>query len=180
MCYSLMMRLALIGLALVAAACSEKPARPTRAVERPADYVKVLDGRTLVVRGETVRLANVDAPKLPPAARCSAEAALGVQAAWHLKSMIDAAQGLRIDRVGQDRDGATLARVVLPGDSDVGEALVFEGVAADWRREPWDWCGPADYNREGGPGFTSGPADNKPFLDWVVDRTTAEAAIEAR
>lgn len=177
--YSGLMRSAFLALALAASACtaSSTPATPP---ERPSDFVKVIDGETLVIRGETVRLSNVDAPRLPPAAVCSAEAALGVQAASRLKSIIATASGVRLERVGKDRDGATLARVILPSDADVGDALVFMGVAADWRREPWDWCGPADYAREGGPKFVSGPEDNKPFLAWVANRLAAGASTEPR
>lgn len=173
------MRSAVIAFALAASACtaSSTPAEPP---ERPDDYVKVIDGGTLDVRGERVRIANVDAPHLPPDAACSAEAALGVQAASRLKSLIASATAVRLDRQGKDADGATLARVILSGDNDAGEALVFMGVAADWRRTPWDWCGPADYDREGGPQFVSGPEDNKPFLAWLADRLAAEASIEPR
>ncbi|MBP8248138.1 MAG: thermonuclease family protein [Phenylobacterium sp.] len=145
--------------------CSAIPSKdpPARA---HAD-VRVLDGATLVVNGESVRLANVDAPQLPPEARCWGEGALGVQAAAKAEDLVRQAEQIDLVREGKDADGRTLARITLNRSRDLGDALIFAGVAARKRAQVWDWCGPADFRLAGGPGFDTGPAANTRFMAWV-------------
>ncbi|CAN5874360.1 hypothetical protein BH11PSE1_BH11PSE1_10990 [soil metagenome] len=159
------MRHLILLTAVFACGCSAIPSKapPARA---HAD-VRVLDGATLVVNGEGVRVANVDAPQLPPEARCWGEGALGVQAAAKAEDLVHHADQVDLVREGKDADGRTLARVTLNHSRDLGDALVFAGVAARKGARAWDWCGPADFHVAGGPGFDTGPAANSRFMAWV-------------
>jgi micrococcal nuclease len=138
-------------LALVCAlgACAAQ-AVPTPPSERPATFVRVIDGDTLEIRGEMVRISNIDAPERPPRSKCWAEAALSVQATQRVQDFIDVSQRLTLLREGKDRYGRTLARVQL-GNDDLGEAMIFNGLAARWNGRRWDWCGAADLGDTFGP-----------------------------
>jgi len=156
--------------ALLLSACAAP--KPAVHAERPRDFVKVIDGRTLKVRGELVRISNIEAPELPPHAKCWAEGALAVQASDRLRAMIEAARSISVERSGEDHDGLALARVLLNRENDVGQAMVFQGVAAKANGKPWSWCGAADY-AVSGPGVTMGPEANSAFASWVADHPSA-------
>lgn len=153
-------------------------AEATGPVETPADYVRVIDGDTLEIRGEVVRISNIDAPELPPSAKCWSEAALGVVAADQLKAMIWSAKSLELHREGKDRYGRTLARVTYDGGTDAGDGLVNLALASRWTGKRWDWCGPANLYDPDGPGFLRGPEGNKPFNDWHRKRLELGYAAE--
>jgi len=61
-----------------------------------------------------------------------------------------------------------MVRVTLNGQRDLGEALVFAGVAARRSDQAWDWCGTPDFIADGGPQFASGPQRNARFMDWMA------------
>lgn len=152
----------------VLAGCAPSPPKA-----REEGRVQVLSGDLLLVHGQAVRLANAQAPALPPNAHCWGEAALAVQAAAKAEALIAAAKGVDVAPEGRDVDGRTLARVSLSGSRDLGEALVFAGVAARRTAEPWDWCAATDFAQSGGPEFSSGPDHNSEFMGWM-------AGMEAR
>jgi len=162
---------ALLALVIVAGcrADAQAPSPTAPAAARPADYVKVIDGDTLEVAGETVRIENIDAPETPPRSRCWAEAALSLHATRALQGYVNQARGLRIERSGVDRYGRTLARV-YSGERDLGLALIGNGVAAEWRGQRWDWCAQATLVESGGPSLAAGPSTDEDFLDWVDAR----------
>ena len=162
--------------AAFASGCSALPSRDPHA--RAHADVRVLDGASLVVRGEAVRLANIDAPLLPPEARCWGEGALGVQAAAKAEDLVHHADKIDLTREGKDAEGRTLARVTLNRSRDLGDALVFAGVAARKGARAWDWCGPADFRLAGGPGFDTGPAANPRFMAWVSAEQIPEVTPE--
>jgi endonuclease YncB( thermonuclease family) len=76
----------------------------------------IVDGDTIAIGSERIRLWNVDAPEsFRP--RCEAELVAGLQR-----------ERVQIDRQRQDRYRRTLARV-RADDRDVGETLIAEGPA---------------------------------------------------
>lgn len=101
--------------------------------------IAVVDGDTLRLGTERIRLANIDAPEAGDRARCLAERNLARLATERLRELT---RGQRLDvrREGKDRYGRTLARVRVNG-RDVGERLVAEGYAAPWRGRREAWCG---------------------------------------
>ncbi|MFN3523228.1 MAG: hypothetical protein ACK4YQ_13350 [Phenylobacterium sp.] len=133
-----------------------------------AGDVRVLAGDLLSVDGRRVRVANARAPALPPDARCWGEAALAVQSAARTEALIAEAGGVKLTPEGEGADGVALARVALGGRRDLGEALIFQGLAARRSQTDWDWCGAPDFDRADGPGFGRGPQANAQFMAWIA------------
>ena len=118
-----------------------------RAETRPADAapapgaVRVVDGDTLDLGGERVRISNIDAPEMPPKSRCPSEAEGALAASARLEQLVR--QGpLTLERTGEDRYGRTLARVYVDG-ADAGEALIAAGLVRPWEGRRRSWCAAA-------------------------------------
>ena len=100
----------------------------------------VVDGDTVWLDGEKIRLVNIDAPEVR--ARCAAERERASAATRELALLLHS-QPIRIRRRGEDRYGRTLAVLSTP-TGDVGDLLVRRDLAVAWggRREPVEtWCG---------------------------------------
>lgn len=112
--------------AFAALAISTCPAPPARR------FTCVVDGDTVWIEGEKIRLLDIDAPEME--GRCPAERALARRARDRLVVLLRARE-VTIARDGVDKYGRTLARL-----GDTGEQLVREGLARRWgdRR---GWCG---------------------------------------
>lgn len=99
----------------------------------------VVDGDTIWLDGEKIRIADIDAPETHPP-RCPREAELGTRATKRLHELVNAGP-LEARTVGNrdtDRYGRKLRVLVRDGRS-LGDVLVNEGLARTWngRREPW-------------------------------------------
>ena len=121
-----------LSLALLAAAtftlCSDAPR-----------ITCVVDGDTFWLRGEKVRIADINAPETHQAG-CPAERALGERAALRLAALLNAGPfALEIRGRATDRYGRWL-RVVTRGGRSLGAQLVGEGLAEPWRGRRSDWC----------------------------------------
>ena len=137
---------------------------------RNPEEITVLDGDTLLVGSEVVRLAGVDAPELPPRSKCWAEAALAGNAKQYVESMVSAANiGLpgnsgawRVTKkVGRDAHGHLLASLTRDDGEDMADVLVFYGRAARAISLKWDWCGtPGNLRNNDGPNLWY-PTDDK-------------------
>jgi len=104
--------------------------RPNRDV---AGAARVVDGDTLEVRGEKLRLQGIDAPEM--AQTCDAKGRpvpCGKLAAAHLDELIGS-RPLSCAVEGKDRYGRGLARC-RAGDRDVAEAMTRDGWALSDRR----------------------------------------------
>lgn len=99
----------------------------------------VVDGDTVWIRGEKVRIADIDAPETHPP-RCQSEADLGNKATERLAELMNAGPfELRtIDR-DTDRYGRKLRVLVREGRS-LGDQLVAEGLARSWEGKRRPWC----------------------------------------
>ena len=98
--------------------------------------LQVIDGDTLIIGAEKIRLVGVDAPEIS-GAKCPAERALGRLAADRLR-MLTKGKSVDVDRSGFDRYGRTLAVILVDGDN-VGSALIAEGYARRWPQRR-GWC----------------------------------------
>ena len=98
----------------------------------------VVDGDTLWINGEKVRVADIDAPETHPP-RCAREADLGRRATYRLHDLVNAGP-FAIFPVAREsgRYGRKL-RVLSRSGRSLGDMLVSEGLARTWsgRREPW-------------------------------------------
>jgi micrococcal nuclease len=99
----------------------------------------VVDGDTFWLRGEKVRMADINAPETH-AAGCPAEAELGQRATFRLMTLLNAGPfELAVAGRATDRYGRAL-RVVTRGGRSLGAQLVSEGLAEPWRGRRSDWC----------------------------------------
>lgn len=102
--------------------------------------VRTIDGDTIEVDGETIRILNIDTPEIRHA-QCDAERRLGIVAKHRVEQLLRGGSiGIRRGDGGRmtDKYGRTLAVVLVDG-RDLGEILVNEGLARPWtgRRQPW-------------------------------------------
>lgn len=102
-----------------------------------------LDGDTFVLDGETIRIANIDAPETIQA-KCDAEFRLGHVAAARLDELlrtgpVTLSRGDPVDGRMTDRHGRTLATVSIDG-KDVGKILISEELARPWQGQRRPWC----------------------------------------
>lgn len=99
----------------------------------------VVDGDTFWLRGEKIRIADINAPETRQSS-CPAEQALGRRATVRLMALLNAGpfelavQGRKSDRYGR------ALRVVKRGGQSLGAQLINEGLAEPWRGRRSDWC----------------------------------------
>jgi len=96
----------------------------------------VVDGDTVWIGREKVRVAEIDAPELSRP-KCEAERLLAIRARDRLLVLLNS-EPYRIERTGKDRYGRTLG-IISNSRGSIGRQLVAEGLARKWtgRREPW-------------------------------------------
>jgi endonuclease YncB( thermonuclease family) len=123
----------------------------------------VIDGDTIVVAGEHVRLQGIDAPEMHQT--CTAygqEWPCGRTAADWLK---DRLRGQQVDCIGHARDryGRLLA-VCYSGGENLNEQLVREGWALDFRKYSTDYLQAESEAKRAGAGIWRGTFD--PPWEW--------------
>lgn len=99
----------------------------------------VVDGDTLWLRGQKIRVADIDAPETHDP-RCAAERALGDQATRRLRQLLNNG-AVSLEPTGRDQDqyGRKL-RIVLVDGRSVGDRLVDEGLARPYAGGRRPWC----------------------------------------
>ena len=99
----------------------------------------VVDGDTFRLRGEIIRIADIDTPEVLDF-KCNSEKARGDRATARLVALLNAGpfQLLPIDR-DTDVYGRSLRIVVRDGRS-LGGVLVAEGLARQWDGARHPWC----------------------------------------
>jgi endonuclease YncB( thermonuclease family) len=102
-------------------------------------YNCVVDGDTIWLGGEKIRIADIDAPETHDP-RCACEKQLGDRATLRLQQLLNRGSvTLRpIDR-DRDRYGRKL-RLVLVNGMSVGDTLVAEGLARWYAGHRRPWC----------------------------------------
>lgn len=104
---------------------------------------RVIDGDTVEIAGETVRIANIDTPEIKHA-QCDAERRLGLVAKAELNGFL-ATGPITIQRgdpaTGRQKDkyGRTLGLVTV-GGRDAGEELIARQMARAWDGKRRSWC----------------------------------------
>ena len=105
--------------------------------------LRVIDGDTIVVGGEHIRIADLDAPEISRA-RCPEERQAGERARDALAAILDT-HAWSLGRTGRDRYGRTLAYVWISDGRyidvlSVGDRMAEAGVARRWIGRTRDWC----------------------------------------
>ena len=106
-----------------------------------ARYTCVVDGDTIWLKGEKIRVADIDAPEISRP-RCEAERAAGMRATARLTAWLNAGPfevHPNPDGRDEDRYGRKL-RVLARGGTSAVEPLVAEGLATRWGEARRAWC----------------------------------------
>lgn len=101
-------------------------------------YNCVVDGDTIWLSGQKIRVADIDAPETHEP-RCASEKALGDRATTRLQQLLNAGV-VSVESIDRDRDRyGRLLRLVLVDGESVGDTLVSEGLARWYEggRKPW-------------------------------------------
>ncbi len=111
----------------------------------PKDALVVVDGDTIKLGTQRLRVLNLDAPETERA-RCESERALGDRATTALRGKIE--DGLKAGAVAIipngrfDKFRRPLVRIEVHG-KDVANEMIADGLAREWRGSSSDWCGSA-------------------------------------
>jgi micrococcal nuclease len=105
--------------------------RPARGDTVDARMFYVIDGDTLALAGERIRLLGIDAPETREA-RCERERVAGYETKARVVDLLRFGRVVDIRRHGHDQYGRTLAHIVIDG-RDLGEQLVREKLALPYR-----------------------------------------------
>jgi endonuclease YncB( thermonuclease family) len=102
-------------------------------------YTCVVDGDTIWLEGQNLRLQSYDTPE-PYTDICggAAEVALAKQASARLLQLLNG-NAFSVETAGTDRYGRILATVRV-GGRDVGDILIAEGLARSWPDGDEWWC----------------------------------------
>jgi endonuclease YncB( thermonuclease family) len=102
-------------------------------------YNCVVDGDTIWLRGEKIRVADIDAPETHDP-RCQSEKELGDRAAHRLRELLNSGT-ISLQSIDRDHDtyGRKLRIVVVNGES-AGATLVKEGLARWYTGARRPWC----------------------------------------
>lgn len=99
----------------------------------------VVDGDTFWLDGAKIRIADINTPEVSQP-QCSAEATLGRKASLRLAELLSGASlDLRAADRDEDQYGRKL-RIVERDGRSVGQMLVSEGLAHEWRGRRESWC----------------------------------------
>lgn len=100
---------------------------------------RVIDGDTIVVNGERIRLHGIDAPELDQVFWCDGQRlASGPMAMAALEALI-AGVPVRCEGIERDRHGRLVAKCFAPNGLDVGGRMVAAGWALAYRRYSMDY-----------------------------------------
>lgn len=102
--------------------------------------IRVIDGDTVALGEERIRILNIDTPESGGRAECPYERRLAAEAAERARELFRQAETVEVQRDGVDRYERTLARVRLDG-RDFGQVTVSENLAVPWAGRQHDWCG---------------------------------------
>ncbi|MFL6725868.1 MAG: thermonuclease family protein [Sphingomicrobium sp.] len=99
----------------------------------------VVDGDTFWLKGEDIRIADIDAPETHDW-HCPSEKALGDKATERLQELLNSG-AVTLEAVDRDEDvyGRKLRLVYVNGTS-VGETLIREGLAHRYVHGKLPWC----------------------------------------
>jgi len=130
-----------------------------------AGFATVIDGDTLRIGGEKIRISGIDAPELQQNCRDAQgrDWACGRAARQRMAALIHGREVSCTAR-GRDRYGRMLAVCAAGGTADLGGALVRAGYALDYRRYTSDYLAAEHAARAERRGIWQGKFE--PPEDW--------------
>jgi endonuclease YncB( thermonuclease family) len=99
----------------------------------------VIDGATFLYHGETIRVADVDAPRIRQAS-CDKERSRGFYAKQRLRELLNAGDFRLVAAGRQDAKAGEKLRLVTRGDQSLGRMLISEGLVRPWTGHATPWC----------------------------------------
>jgi endonuclease YncB( thermonuclease family) len=127
-----------------------------RRAEPLAGPAKVLDGDTIIVAEQLVRLHGIDAPELDQTFWWRGQHILCGTMALAALEALTAGVKLRCQAVERDRHGRLVAKVFSPNGVDIGRRLVSAGWALAYRRYSMDYVAAEDEARRAKRGMWRG------------------------
>jgi endonuclease YncB( thermonuclease family) len=117
---------------------------------------KVIDGDTIVVAEQLIRLHGIDAPELDQTFQWQGQQiGCGTMALAALEALI-AGVKVRCEVVERDRHGRIVAKVFSPNGVDIGRRLVLAGWALAYRRYSKDYVDAENQARKAKRGMWRG------------------------
>ncbi len=117
---------------------------------------KVIDGDTIIVAGETIRLHGIDAPEVDQTFWWRGrEVECGTMALAALETLV-AGITLRCRAIERDRHGRLVAKCLSPNGVDIGRRMVAAGWALAYRRYSADYVDAEEAARRAGRGMWRG------------------------
>lgn len=102
-------------------------------------YNCVVDGDTIWLRGEKIRIADIDTPETHDYG-CQSEKDLGDRATTRLKEVLETGP-ITLESINRDKDQyGRLLRIVKVNGTSVGDTLVDEGLARWYEGGRRPWC----------------------------------------
>lgn len=102
-------------------------------------YNCVVDGDTIWLEGQNIRVADIDAPETHEP-RCPSEKQLGDRATLRLQELVNSGT-VTLQPTDRDEDNyGRKLRIVLVDGNSVGDALVSEGLARWYAGGRRPWC----------------------------------------
>lgn len=129
----------------------------------------VVDGDTIIIAGERVRLHGIDAPELDQTFWCKGkQLACGSMALAALEALT-AGVKIRCEVVERDRYGRLIAKCFSPNGIDIGRRMVSAGWALAYRQYSLDYLRAEEEARKARRGMWRGKF-TKPWL-WRASGT---------
>ncbi len=153
-------------------------AHPSAAGMVLAGQARVIDGDTLDVGGERVRLHGIDAPEMRQT--CAAPAGDWPCGEWARDALVQMIGGAALSCTGVERDRyGRLVAACSAGGQDLGAAMVEAGAAVAYRRYSHAYTGQEDRARRAGRGlWEQGEAGLVPPAQWRQDQAVAQASAQ--
>jgi len=101
----------------------------------------VVDGDTIYLNGDKIRIAGIDAPETHDYG-CASELDRGERAANRLQALLNSGGQVTLTSIDRDEDVySRKLRNVAVGGADVGDTLIGEGLARAYGGGRKSWCG---------------------------------------
>ena len=117
---------------------------------------KVIDGDTIIVAEQLVRLQGIDTPELDQPFWWQGQKLMGGIMALAALEALTAGVNVRCKAVERDRHGRIVAKVFAPSGVDISRRLVMAGWALAYRRYSTDYIGAEDEARKARRGMWRG------------------------